>query len=862
MKHRSKTLYSVLGIAPDAHAEVVKAAYRALAKQYHPDGEGGGLNSSDKFIELQHAYEVLSDPSSRAAYDAMLFGENEAVDYSIADEDQEANIDPDDVWASKVAIHPEIESLYEILDGYSQALGNRFRLAVINGECEDNPALFASELDRVFFAKYFGDNPDVRLIARRLLTIGNRRAAKVLNKAVQKGKLRGANNISRLLGVFDRLLPPDLRILPEQDAARVETVAFDYIEKLRPDRVVPPPASVSSPGRFILGLSLSALVAVVLGGLLWLYGGSLNSLAGTATAPQETGQVPVVHAPDEPAKVKVDSAGAMDAAVPSKKEKLIYDRVVGEHEISRDVAIQPSEEVLVPSVTLRTEPPVPSRLDVSQPELPQSPDQSTRAQIEAWYQPGGQDAAVGGKRRVALVIGNASYRRIPWLENPDNDARAMAAALSRFGWEVKTVVDGTLSSMWLELLSFSKSLGKDVEVALVYYSGHAVEIDSTNFLLPVEIAKDSATIIRNSAVSATEVIDLLETNGVPTKILILDACRNNPLKDQSNQGLALVSAESGVFIAYSTSPGTVAADGDTSAENSPYTSALVKALKSPAQTIEETFRDVRSEVIRVTNGKQVPWESSSLTKSFSFADASIVRVIAAPSVAEDADVTAVAAEQKVKPADTGTAVADISAEGTDAGSEEIKQGYPVPKPRPRPIEVLMMAAVNMKIEPASPPPPDQTARHAAQPLEDSSIGVVIAPDITPGASEDTGSGKTSLARDLTDGEAESVPTIRTITASTVGEDLFWWPQELIFENAKVARRDGSPEQFPESDLSELLPGTSAAPTPAKARQPRLAVAEIVQPVSGKGDLVVVNRSEKSDLLFSASGVKKTVQDDN
>lgn len=275
----------------------------------------------------------------------------------------------------------------------------------------------------------------------------------------------------------------------------------------------------------------------------------------------------------------------------------------------------------------------------------------------------------------------------------------------------------------------------------------------------------------------------------------------------------------------------------------------VEVAEADATSARLPSQQEESETAAVRSKKKIPLETAYTEDDEELAGMS-------------ADASAAPAKPKLKPAAEGAAVAEAAADGAEASSEEIRQGYPVPKPRPKPIEVLMMAAVNMKIEPASAPPPDQMARHSLQPLDGSSIGVVIAAETMTETSEDTGSGKTSLARDLMDGEAAGVPTIRTITASTAGEDLFWWPQQLIFDNAKAVRRDGAPQQFAESGLGDPLPGASAAPAAAKPRQPRLAVAEMVQPVSAKGDLVVVNRAGKSDLQVSVPAVKKTAQNEN
>jgi curved DNA-binding protein CbpA len=204
-----RTLYSILGLSVDAPAAVIKAAYRALAKQYHPDGGGGSAGDADKFIELQEAYKILSDEVSRADYDRYLqnLGGDDAND--IPDEEADARIDPDEVWSIKVALNPEIQEIYNILNTYSPALGNRFRLAVIDGECDKDPAAFATVIDREFFGKYFGTNPEVLALARNLLAAGDRKAAKALNKAVQRGEFKDIDHAKVASSIFDSPLKPD-----------------------------------------------------------------------------------------------------------------------------------------------------------------------------------------------------------------------------------------------------------------------------------------------------------------------------------------------------------------------------------------------------------------------------------------------------------------------------------------------------------------------------------------------------------------------------------------------------------------------------------------------------------------------------
>lgn len=205
MSGTERTLYSVMGLSPDAPASVIKSAYRALAKQYHPDGSGNA-GDADKFIELQEAYKILSDGVSRAFYDRSLLNSMGAAN-DIPDEETGARIDPDEVWSAKVALKPEIQAIHKVLNTYSPALANRFRLAVIDGVCDNDPVSYAADLDRTFFHKYFGDNPEVHFIARKLLEVGNRRAARVLNKAVQKGKFKDEKKYQRLIRIFEKLLP-------------------------------------------------------------------------------------------------------------------------------------------------------------------------------------------------------------------------------------------------------------------------------------------------------------------------------------------------------------------------------------------------------------------------------------------------------------------------------------------------------------------------------------------------------------------------------------------------------------------------------------------------------------------------------
>lgn len=183
--------------------------------------------------------------------------------------------------------------------------------------------------------------------------------------------------------------------------------------------------------------------------------------------------------------------------------------------------------------------------------------------------------------------------------------------------------------------------------------------------------------------------------------------------------------------------------------------------------------------------------------------------------------------------------------------KELVKGYPVPKPRPKPIEVLIMAAANMKIEPASAPPPTLVSHPKTSPVADSIGPVEAAATMTePSTFEQTPNtaAKGGLAASLRDGTADGLPTIKALAASASGEDLFWWPRQIVFSPDQAVRRDGAPQQFSNTSAT-ILPGSAAAAEPVAADS--LALARLfkssVQPVPGKGDRLVVNRQGKGSL---------------
>jgi hypothetical protein len=232
---------------------------------------------------------------------------------------------------------------------------------------------------------------------------------------------------------------------------------------------------------------------------------------------------------------------------------------------------------------------------------------------------------VGGARaetRIALVIGNAAYSgSLSPLENPVNDAELIADALKSVGFDVISLHDASQKEMKRAIAEFGAAIasgGKDV-TGLFYYAGHGLQAGGTNYLVPVnaEIAREGDVDLES--VTAESILRQMELAGATTSIVILDACRNNPLARgfrSASRGLARMDAPNGSFLAYSTAPGDVAADGE--GRNSPFARALASEMKKPDQAIEITFRNVRIQVMNETSQQQVPWDSSSMVMPFYF----------------------------------------------------------------------------------------------------------------------------------------------------------------------------------------------------------------------------------------------------
>ena len=247
--------------------------------------------------------------------------------------------------------------------------------------------------------------------------------------------------------------------------------------------------------------------------------------------------------------------------------------------------------------------------------------------------------AAHAEKRIALVIGNSAYQGAPELKNSRNDAADMAAALKRLGFDVVEGSDLDKRSMERTIRQFGQKLGH-ADVALFYFAGHGLQVGGQNYLVPVDARLTSEGDVDFESLPLTLVLRQMEREA-KTSIVLLDACRDNPLarnlarsmgtrSSQIGQGLAEVKAGVGTLIGFSTQPGNIALDGD--GRNSPYAAALLKYVDVPGKDVSAVLVAVRNDVLQATGGRQVPWEYTSLTGEVFFKPRPAHAVAAAPSV--------------------------------------------------------------------------------------------------------------------------------------------------------------------------------------------------------------------------------------
>lgn len=241
------------------------------------------------------------------------------------------------------------------------------------------------------------------------------------------------------------------------------------------------------------------------------------------------------------------------------------------------------------------------------------------------------EAALADKR-VAFVVGNGAYKNVPQLPNPPIDAKLMASTLRNVGFDVVEGYNLTRDKMTEKLLEFGhKAEGADI--AVFYYAGHGIAMGGTNYLLPIDADLKSEADVKLGATINVDVTLDQTMQDAKVKLVFLDACRDNPFAAKMRSaklsrgltvdtGLAAMNTGQGTLIAFATSPGQTALDGD-KGTNSPFTRALVANITQPGVEIQQAMTKVRAEVNEETNKNQMPWGHTDLTGSVYLNPASV-----------------------------------------------------------------------------------------------------------------------------------------------------------------------------------------------------------------------------------------------
>jgi uncharacterized caspase-like protein/Skp family chaperone for outer membrane proteins len=232
------------------------------------------------------------------------------------------------------------------------------------------------------------------------------------------------------------------------------------------------------------------------------------------------------------------------------------------------------------------------------------------------------------ERRLALVIGNDRYAAAP-LTNAANDARAVTAELRQLQFAVETVTDAGSEQMVRAVEQFLTRV-QPGDVALFYYSGHGVQVDGTNYLIPIDFSGGDEVSLKFRAVNVSEIDARLERKGARVRLLVLDACRDNPFRGTraAGGGLASYTAE-GALIAFATAAGRTASD-NAGAANGLFTQYFLEALRKPGLSATDVFKWVRLQVREKSGGRQVPWLHDGLIGDFVFRAADAAPVAPPP----------------------------------------------------------------------------------------------------------------------------------------------------------------------------------------------------------------------------------------
>ena len=222
------------------------------------------------------------------------------------------------------------------------------------------------------------------------------------------------------------------------------------------------------------------------------------------------------------------------------------------------------------------------------------------------------------ENRIALVIGNDAYRHAPQLRNAVNDANDLGAALRELGFDSEVALNTDLRNMEAAIERFVTRLSPGC-AAFFHYSGHGLQVDQENFLIPTDFRITDEASVRYDAYSASKLHDRVAAAGARLNIIVLDACRNNGFRTarSAGAGLAAMNAARGSFIAFATAPGSIASDNPRG-RNGLFTSYLLEALRVPGLKLDDVFNRVREQVYLASNKRQISWTSSSVIGDFRF----------------------------------------------------------------------------------------------------------------------------------------------------------------------------------------------------------------------------------------------------
>ena len=236
-------------------------------------------------------------------------------------------------------------------------------------------------------------------------------------------------------------------------------------------------------------------------------------------------------------------------------------------------------------------------------------------------------SAYSEERRIALVFGNSNYQYIGSLKNAAKDAQDITAKLTELGFEVFSGINLTRRQMKEKVKAFEKSIrAQDANntVALFFYAGHGLEVDGKNYIVPINAEMEEQNDVEDEGILLTSITRRMERSRSRLNIIILDACRNNPLPrgdralGENGWSTKLETSAVGTFIAFGTSPGKTAADSDGNGQNGLFTKHILRFIGEEGLTLEQVFKKVRDGVYNDSHKKQKTWQNNSTTGDFFF----------------------------------------------------------------------------------------------------------------------------------------------------------------------------------------------------------------------------------------------------